>query len=212
MKFSISILFFLVASGASAFVVGPTGPTSTKTPFLASSDVNGLQQTAASASAPASSATDFVKDLLQGLAQNDGNTGGKKLLENSSHSWRTAIYDAVGAPPTADEKIVAKALTDAMSCPKNQFAILLGKAEETDFSLEFPSDPVEYAAEGDDPETSFVEVRLRNNSDDELLVTMGIQLQRRNEDGHWLVSKLDWQDFRDQFYPGLSGREWLRAF
>jgi len=92
-----------------------------------------------------------------------------------------------------------------MSKPDNQFAILLGKAE--DYVTVFPSDPVEY---GDG--TSWVEVRLRDAKDDELLVTMGVQLQQRESEGQWLVSKLDWQGFRDQFYPGLSGREWLRAF
>lgn len=167
--------------------------------------INGLQQTttassaskSSSSSSSSASALEFVKDLLEGLASENG---GKKLLENSAFGWRTAIYEAVGAPTTADEKVVAKALQDAMVRPENQFAILMGVTDD-DFEYEYPSDPVDY-----DDGYCFVEVRLRNNADNELLVTMGLQLQKREEDGHWLVAKLDWQDFRDDFYPGLSGR------
>jgi hypothetical protein len=142
-----------------------------------------------------------LQELLEGLAEGKG----AKLLSNSADKWRTAIYEAVGAPATADETIVAKALTDAMSKSNNQFAILMGKAEP--FIVNFPSDPVE----GNDGEV-WVECRLREKQSDELLVTMGITLQPNKDGDGWLIAGLDWQDFRDQFYPGLSGREWLRAF
>ena len=89
-----------------------------------------------------------------------------------------------------------------MRNPDNQFAILMGEAD--DFDAEFPSEPVEY-----DDSTSWCEVRLRSPTDNELLVTMGVSMVL--EDG-WKISALDWQDFRDKFYPGMSGREWLRAF
>ena len=143
--------------------------------------------------------TEFLKDLLEHLT-------GERLLAASSGSWRNAIYEAVGAPPTADSKIVSKALEDAMRRPDNQFAILLGAAE--DFVATFPSDTVSY----DDDETCWVECRLRRKDDDELLVTMGINLTHQTDTGRWGIQSLDWQDFRDEFYPGLSGREWLRAF
>jgi HSP20 family molecular chaperone IbpA len=109
---------------------------------------------------------------------------------------------------------VAKALTDATRNPESQFAILLGAAEP--FVTTFPSDVVE----NDDADV-WVEVRLRGARDDDLLVTMGVTLQRAtaapgvaggDNNNEWLISGLDWQDFRDKFYPGLSGREWLRAF
>ena len=212
---------FAALSTASAFVVGPSysysRKSSSRKSFTSFKDapVNGsLHQTPSSTSSSkipssaASSATDFVRNLLEGMA-NCENDGAKMLLESSSASWRDAIFEAVGAPSTADPKIVAKALGDAMCKPNNQFAILVGKADPSyEYDLEFPSDPVEYNL---DEGRSFVEVRLRNKADSELLVTMGIQLQL-SDDGKWLVSKLDWQDFRDEFYPGLSGREWLRAF
>jgi len=214
--------FFAASSMASAFVVGPSRHSSSSAPpssfcdagqatrpssFVVGETVNGLPSPsmAASASSTTSSATDFVRDLLEGMADGGQLEGSRKLLESSSESWKKAIYDAVGAPETADPNIVAKALGDAMSKRDNQFAILVGNSE-FDYELEFPSDPVEYEEDG----SSFVEVRLRDKKDSELLVTMGVQLQQGS--GGWLVSKLDWQDFRDEFYPGLSGREWLRSF
>lgn len=149
-------------------------------------------------SVKAASATSFLKDLLTELS-------GQKLLASSSASWRDAIFKAVGAPDTAKEGIVAKAIQDAMSKPDNQFAILMGHGEP--FVATFPSDVVDY----DDNGTAWVECRLLHAESDALLVTMGISLEHA-ADGVWLISSLDWQDFRDQFYPGLSGREWLRAF
>jgi hypothetical protein len=178
------------------------------TPFqLSRSDqsINGLSSTASSSTTTASSSSSAVA-FLQTLL-NDLNTRGDatSLIEQSADSWRTAIYEAVGAPSTADASKVAKTLTTTMSKLDNQFAILLGKAE--DFVALFPSDPVDYQ-DGQ----AFVEVQLRQRESDKLLVTMGLQLEQRSSDGQWLVKRLDWQDFREQFYPGLSGREWLRAF
>jgi hypothetical protein len=150
---------------------------------------------------PANPVTAFLKDLLE-------NINGARLLAASSSSWKQAIYQAVGAPATADEKVVAKALEDAMKDPHNQFAILLktdAKAEP--FVATFPSDVVEY----DGDKTAWCEVRLRGTFSDELLVTMSITLER-DEKSEYKIRNLDWQDFRDEFYPGLSGREWLRAF
>jgi hypothetical protein len=164
---------------------------------------------ASSTSSSTSTAVDFLKNLLESLS---GPDGGKKLLEASSDKWKKSIYEAVGAPyPKADPANVAKALTDAMGRAENQFAILMGKAE--DFVAVFPSDPVEYPDET--PATSWVEVRLREKTNDELLVTMGVQMTQDSSssiNNGWLISSIDWEDFRDQFYPGLSGREWLRAF
>ena len=141
-----------------------------------------------------------LKALLEGL---DGPDGGPKLLQASSPKWRKAILEALGAPITADESNVAKALQHAMSRENNQFAILMGKEEK--FVAQFPSDFVM------DDKTCWAEVQLRDRDSDELLVTMGVSLNR-DEDGSWKISALDWQDFRDAYYPGLSGREWLRAF
>ena len=193
-----AFVYSLLLSVTHAFMAGPSRKSAVKLGYGAS-NINGLGSSN-KATTSANTAVDFLQTLLSDLPNGAG-----ALLENSALGWRTAIYQAVGAPSSADEKIVAKALTDAMSKSDNQFAILMGKAEP--FVAAFPSDPVDYQ-EG----ASFVEVQLREAKSDELLVTMGIQLTQRETDGQWLVAKLDWQDFRDEFYPGKSGREWLRAF
>lgn len=182
------LLFSLAVSSTSAFAplhhprAATTITTTTSTRLLATTN-----------QAPA--VTDYLKELLEHM-------DGKRLLQSSSVSWRDAIFDAVGAPHNANEELVAKALQDAMANPHNQFAILLGD----EFVANFPSDPVDY-----DDGSCWVECRLRDKTTDDLLVTMGVSLQA-GENGTWLISSLDWQDFRDEFYPGLSGREWLRAF
>ena len=213
---SILLLSLLFCAAASAFV-----PATSRSAFARSvvnkshhddgNKINGNSNGAifmggadssSSSSSTTASATDFLKQLLPSLSAGNG---GQKLLAASSDSWRSAIFKAVGAPETANKEIVAKALQDAMSKADNQFAILMGKAEP--FVATFPSDVVDYRDDG----TAWVECRLRHVDTDDLLVTMGIDIQQ-TENGEWLISSLDWQDFRDQFYPGLSGREWLRSF
>ena len=193
----------LFLTPASAFVVSPSRRAiQIKLGVNGDQPINGLSSSTQSSSSTTSSAVDFLQTLLQDLVTASDATS---LIENSSHGWRTAIYEAVGAPASADAKQVSKTLTNAMSKTDNQFAILLGKAEE--FVANFPSDTVDYQ-DGQ----AFVEVQLRDKTSDELLVTMGLQLEQRASDQQWCVAKLDWQDFRETFYPGLSGREWLRAF
>lgn len=146
-----------------------------------------------------------LKQLLEHLQ--DGPDGGAKLLAASSPSWQAAIHTAVGAPETAEDGLVARALQEAMARPNNQFAILMGNQDNNaEFEAVFPSDPVV------DPENKsvWVECQLRELPKDELLVTMGVTLVQVN--GEYKIDELKWQDFRDAFYPGLSGREWLRAF
>lgn len=147
-----------------------------------------------------SSLTNAMKDLLEGL---HGTDAGMKLLAASSDSWRKAIYSAVAAPDHAEDASVAKSLQNKMQKPDSQFAIL---TKSNAFEANFPSDPViQY-----EDSTAWIECRLREKETDKLLVTMGISLVLEND--KWLISALDWQDFRDEFYPGLSGREWLRSF
>lgn len=169
--------------------------------------VNGGVQPLMSSTTPSDSTTDSaltssLKKLLENL---DGPDGGQQLWAASSSKWQTAIVDALPAAAPAD---VAQSLQAAMSRPENQFAILMGKAEP--FVANFPSDPVV----DEDANTAWVECRLRHAETDTLLVTMGISLVMGDDDDdkRWLISALDWQDFRDAFYPGVSGREWLRAF
>ncbi|GKY97304.1 hypothetical protein MPSEU_000688800 [Mayamaea pseudoterrestris] len=199
------LIFSFLLSPTLSFVVSPSRASKLKLGGGGSGwdqdKVNGLSSSYSKTST-SSAAIDFLQTLLNDLVTASDATS---LIELSSPSWRNAIYEAVGAQASADATVVSQKLTSAMSKTDNQFAILLGKAE--DFVAYFPSDPVDYQ-EGQ----AFVEVQLRDKSSDNLLVTMGLQLEVRDSDGQWLIAKLDWQDFRPKFYPGLSGREWLRAF
>mmetsp|Transcript_20641 Transcript_20641/g.29943 ORF Transcript_20641/g.29943 Transcript_20641/m.29943 type:complete len:120 (-) Transcript_20641:339-698(-) len=77
--------------------------------------------------------------------------------------------------------------------------------DAVDYTISFPNDPVDY-----DDGMCWLECRLRDAQDDELLVVMGWTLQKREEDGAWLIHNIDWQDFRDKFRPGIGREEWER--
>jgi len=178
----------VVRSSVNHLNVASLEPPAVASPFLSNNDPQAL-----------------VSDFLDGLMHDDDTTHRMKLLLHSStHKWRSKIYDAIGAPASADETKVATALGAAMRNPNNQFAILLGMAE--DFEYTFPSDVVV------DEGKCWVECRLYNKKDGELLVVSGWDLQQSPTTGAWLFDRIDWQDFRDAFYPGLGREEWCRAF
>ena len=75
----------------------------------------------------------------------------------------------------------------------------------------------------------WVESRLRSPEDDQLLVVVGWSLQRRLVEDEqealnsnnsscniskftpcWFLDGIDWQDFRDEFRPGIGREEWER--
>lgn len=145
----------------------------------------------------------LIQEIMQGLLHPFDPmpyAGFRLLLRAATKAWRIKILQSVGAKDTSDMETVASALGSAIGRPNNQFAILVGEGEE--YSLEF-SDPVNY---GDG--TCWVECRLRNSSSQKLLVVTGWDL--REQDGAWLVDRIDWQDFRDAFRPGIGREEWLR--
>lgn len=122
------------------------------------------------------------------------------------------------------------ALKNAMSRPKNQFEIL---TIENSYRLYFPGNVVDY-----DDGKCWVEVHLRHVKTDELLVIMGWSLIRKNDGptfelssvvealspslasssassyqstvDSWTLDGLDWQDFRNDFRPGIGREEWER--
>jgi len=148
---------------------------------------------------------DFIIELLRGLWNNSDplpDSGFRLLLRASTRDWRRKLYESVGAPHDAKEEVVVSALGEAMGRPHNQFAILVGEAEH--YVATFPTDPLDYS-DG----TAWVECRLRDHKDDSLLAVTGWQLKQR-EDGAWLVDAIDWQDFRDEFRPGIGREEWMR--
>ena len=76
-----------------------------------------------------------------------------------------------------------------------------------DYFIDFSSDIVDH---GDGK--CWLECRLYDKKDGELLVVSGWELQKNPISGGWLMDRIDWQDFRDAFYPGLGREEWARAF
>ena len=144
-------------------------------------------------------------------------SGFKLLLKTATPKWRTAILNSVGAKSTTTNiDLVASALGSSMERPNNQFAILVGEGEE--YILDFsPSDPLLDFGDG----TCWVECRLRDKHTNELLVMTGWDLcqqqttQQQQDDvsscnnSPWLVDGVYWQDFRDEFRPGIGREEWL---
>lgn len=201
----------LLAASASAFLAGPARAPAfglvsknispLEGSLLRMSSVDESTTAKHKKQSTADSATAFVKELLHALSTSTA--GYSMLLEDSTPSWRHAIYQAVGAPDNASSKAVCHALQHEMTNPKDQFAILVGHGP--DFVATFPSDAVSYE-EG----SCWVECRLRGTYDDELLVATGWQLVQK--DGQWLVDSIDWQDFREEFYPGIGREEWARLF
>jgi hypothetical protein len=142
---------------------------------------------------PAFTHCELVTEVLKALWNNYEplpDSGFRLLLRTSTRRWRDRIFESVGAPPaTASEEVVASALGEATSRPQNQFAILVGEAEE--YVVSFPSGPIDY---GDG--SCWVECRLRGKTDNQLYAVTGWTLERRKSDGAWLVDAIDWQDFR----------------
>jgi hypothetical protein len=135
---------------------------------------------------------DFVSELLWALWNNSDplpDSGFRLLLRASTKQWRRKLYDAVAAPDHANEEAVASAMGTAMARPRNQYGILVGEDEH--YYAVFPTDVLDY---GDG--NCWVECQLRDKSSDRLLAILGWELERRESDGAWLVSSIDWQDFR----------------
>lgn len=155
---------------------------------------------------PRLSACDFVQDLLQCILDNEDplpDAGFRLLLRTATDEWKGQLFKSVGAPAGASEEVVASALGEAIGRPDNQFALLVGEAEE--YVPTFPFEPLDYF-DG----TAWVECRLRDKQDDSLLVSTGWEL-RRNQDKAWVVNGIVWHDFRDQYRPGVGQEEWMRV-
>ena len=155
---------------------------------------------------PRLSACEFVQELLQRILHNEDplpESGFRLLLRTATEDWKDALYESVGAPRTANEDVVASALGEAMGRKDNQYALLVGEADES-YVATFPFEPLDYC-DG----TAWVECRLRDKKDNRLLVSTGWNL-RQNKEGAWMVAGIDWQDFRDKFRPGVGREEWMR--
>ena len=138
--------------------------------------------------------------------------------------------------PNTQFAILTKKLDDNI-IDENTFSIATTSIQK---SWQFPSDPVIFESDNDEIQNDgnkderiiqhcWVESRLRSPNDNELLAVVGWNLQRRqivykdqeNSKGdnirnandsisYWLLDDLQWQDFRDEFRPGIGREEWTR--
>lgn len=156
----------------------------------------------------------FVEAVLEGLFYNEDprpDAGFMLFLRCSSEKWASTVLRSIGAPQSASLDTVAHALGSAIARPHNQFAILVGDnddeddydTEERNFDVHFPGETLDFL-DG----TAWINVEFRDKRDNSLLVLMGWQLCQR-EDGAWLIDQIDWQDYREEYRPGIGREEWM---
>ena len=156
---------------------------------------------------PCFTAKELVEEVMKGLLHSFDplpESGFRLMLRTATKNWRSAILHSIGANDDSDLELAASALGVAIGRQprRNQFAILVGAGE--DYALHFPE---EEALDFDDG-TCWIECQLRDRKTGSLLVITGWDLRRR-DDGAWLVESIDWQDFRDEFRPGIGREEWM---
>jgi hypothetical protein len=159
-------------------------------------------------------------------------SGFRTLIRSSTNIWKNALRKSVGAPNGATEEQLVSALSSAMSRPNNQYQILVGSDDDDNndddngnddnndnqndnkhdkdgndknYHLYFPGDVFEY-----DDGKAWVESQLRHPKTGKLLAILAWSLIQRESDGAWLIDWLDWQDFRDEYRPGIGREEWSR--
>lgn len=161
---------------------------------------------------------EFVEAVLEGIFHNEDprpDAGFMLFLRCSTPKWASSVLRAIGAPEDYAKcrlEAVASSLGTAMSRP-NQFAILTGDYEndglgsiEKSFEIIFPGETLDFL-DG----TAWINVELRDKIDNSLLVLMGWQLAQR-PDGAWLIDQIDWQDYREEFRPGIGRDEWQGTY
>lgn len=157
---------------------------------------------------------DFVHALLEGIFYNEDprpDAGFMLLLRCSTEKWANAVLQSIGAPQNADLDVLASALGTAIARPNNQYAILVGGDDdqlldahgERTFYVAYPGDTLDFL-DG----TAWINVEFRSKADDSLLVLTGWQLSQR-PDGAWLVDQIDWQDYREEYWPGIGRERWM---
>lgn len=156
------------------------------------------------------SPTEFVVQVLSALLHPDDpipDSGFRVLLRSSTPGWRRLVQRSVGAPDGVGEEAVVSALGSAFSHPRNPYAILVSTDDVEKYELSFPSEILDF-----EDGTCWLTCRLRKKDNGSPLVSMGWQLIRRPSDGAWLVDRIDWKDFRDEFQPGIGKEEGVHSF
>jgi len=181
---------------------------------------------------PNLSPTQFVTRVLTELRNPlMPQSGARTLVRSSSDAWNRALRASIGVPNDAmiTEDAFVSALATAISRPKNQYEILVqdndndnanyndisdndNDATESEsaqsysysYSLHFPGDVLDYL-DG----KCWLEAQLRDPKTGKLWAMLGWSLIQ-NDQKAWLIDCIDWQDFRDEFRPGIGREEWMR--
>ena len=154
------------------------------------------------------------------------------------HDKNTMLRQGVAIVDSCFEESMLSAISATMTQDQNQFGILVG--EGAPYRICFPSEPLEYdddmssltekdiaGMENDlrpssttSASTVWIECQLRHYDTNELLVMMGWQLRvlvhyDKDDDNdnyrkEYQIDRVDWQDFREQFRPGIGREEWVR--
>ena len=154
---------------------------------------------------------EFVVELLKGLRHVHHPVtyaGMEMLYESSTPQWRETLCYSIGrSPPDTPKEELITCLSLALERPNHQFGILIGNSDVEYHIEELPSecDILDY---GDG--TCWLETRLRNPKNDELLAVVGWSLAHNSEKSFWLLDGIDWQDFRPDHRPGIGREEWER--
>ncbi len=158
-------------------------------------------------------------------------SGYRTLIRSSTDRWKEQLCESIGAKSihtnnnntsntlssssssNINEEQLVSALSAAMSRPNNQYQILCPDYDnknddnytQENYHLYFPNDVFEY-----DEGKVWVESQLRHPKTGKLLAILAWSLVQRESDNAWLIDWLDWQDFRDEFRPGIGREEWPR--
>ena len=134
-----------------------------------------------------------------------------RLWQASTNEWRETMARMVGCTTDdnndKDDEQTISALGRFLGRPGQQFAILLG-TEDEGYDIDYPTDVIEWSED-----EAWLECRLRESSDGELLVVLGWTLHKQNAndgDKSWYIHSFDWQDFRNDYRPGIGREEWER--
>lgn len=156
---------------------------------------------------------EFVTAILEQLRQPTmPQSGYRTLIRSCSDEWKGQLRKSIGVPNDVDisEDTFVNALGEAIARPRNQYEILVQEGEDRRaapvYVLYFPGEVIDYQ---DSDGICWVETQLRSPNEGTLFAILGWNLVM-NEKGAWLVDKLDWQDFRDEFRPGIGREEWMR--
>mmetsp|Transcript_48332 Transcript_48332/g.54786 ORF Transcript_48332/g.54786 Transcript_48332/m.54786 type:complete len:302 (-) Transcript_48332:494-1399(-) len=181
----------------------------------------------------------MLKTLQLQRCNSGGGGGTSCLLQASTPSWRRVLFNSVGVTTNATDAEVAFTLQNALERPTNQFAILVNGIDEDEVNdndndtdndsratsissscWDFPADPVQFQEYDDEKNETidfcWIESRLRSPKDDNLLAVVGWSLTKTSSsidsdlNSFWLLDGIDWQDFRDDFRPGIGREEWER--